>query len=1075
MAAPANDDFSNAQGPLSTTLPASASGTTFDSTKEATEPAFLSNDQSVWYYFIPASTGWYRFWIDPAENTDHNGRGLGLALGSPTTLAGWTTSAVETRVENPNTFIPTGFWTVAGYLSSGVTYHIKVYASKPGTINDQTSDFTLHWDTFTPPGNNDFASAVDLGSMPVSETDIDTYDCTSEASEPNPGGSTTDFVQSRWYKVTISSAGYYRFTLPVASFVHTGNHLHGTIGGIGQVPGTVTIEVFASSVSTLAGCTDANRIGTKSLGWTTATDQEILLDLAAGTYYIRALTTYKPKSTSDGIPRCFNDQAASITLNIDPIDSPANDNFASPTVLSTTLPGSLAGETTLDATQEATEPDVYATSTYIEQSVWYTFTPTATGPYIFRVPLDSLVYRGTSGVSSGEINIGIWDETALVDITTANRIATDSIYSDPTWGSPHNGKIIATLTSGVTYYIKVASAFGALNRSCCDFDLEWDAYVPPPPAPNNDFADRIVLTGASGTEDGSNMSADLETDEDEIYALGSGGIEYGGGKSVWYEWTAPGSGTTKFETKPLIGDTPIGDTILTVVTGTGPGDFTIVGQNDDDPDGGAYSEVTFTAVASTTYYICVDGYQGYPPSDGSWDPANATEGTFRLQWVGVAPPAPDNDDWADVWADGNNYAFNLDRGKYPTTPTAARSYPDASFRDGTTVDATAEVGEASRAGFAATRSVWYRFDPWDYTATYRVWVESSVDCVLGAYDVTNIGGTLGALLAEDDDSGTGDWPELVLDMAALYDDGDGVYSGRSFAIVVDSKTEGTFRLKYQKVYSGTPPANDDFDDAEVISSIPFSTSGTTVGARAEIEEANAERIDKGPRDTVWYKYVATFDGHIKIKGTCTSDNDDGYVYVDTWHGTVLETLVRHPEPPPIGPRGYFFNGDTPQETEAQALTLDVVNGETYYIRVQTRAGGSETFDIQGELNATYLDLQASGPDEMHGTLLDDATILVALQISAIEVYSVTFDAATILVDLQASGVDIKAFEYTDSGTVYVDLSTMTADECIFHLEPSWIVDGIRKWQWNGSARRWAVGDTSRRWAWIEGEGQPQIC
>ena len=68
MPAPTNDNFTNAYGPLDTTLPASIAGTTFDATTEGSEPSlFGGNEQSVWYYFTPASTGWYKFWIDDAD------------------------------------------------------------------------------------------------------------------------------------------------------------------------------------------------------------------------------------------------------------------------------------------------------------------------------------------------------------------------------------------------------------------------------------------------------------------------------------------------------------------------------------------------------------------------------------------------------------------------------------------------------------------------------------------------------------------------------------------------------------------------------------------------------------------------------------------------------------------------------------------------------------------------------------------------------------------------------------------------------------------------------------------------
>jgi hypothetical protein len=66
---------------------------------------------------------------------------------------------------------------------------------------------------------------------------------------------------------------------------------------------------------------------------------------------------------------------------------PINDNFASAIALSTTLPGTRTGDTTVDATDEVGEPSPYfgLSGSDVAYSVWYSFTPTHDGIYRFRV------------------------------------------------------------------------------------------------------------------------------------------------------------------------------------------------------------------------------------------------------------------------------------------------------------------------------------------------------------------------------------------------------------------------------------------------------------------------------------------------------------------------------------------------------------------------------------------------------------------------------------------------------------------------------------------------------------------
>lgn len=145
---------------------------------------------------------------------------------------------------------------------------------------------------------------------------------------------------------------------------------------------------------------------------------------------------------------------------------------------------------------------------------------------------------------------------------------------------------------------------------------------------NDNFANGQVITGPIGTVSGTNVSATKESGE----PLNPPGT--GGGKSIWYVWTAPGSGQATFDT---IGSTF--DTILAAYTGSSVNALSLVTgpmpSNDDiDPPGAPeprniQSRIIFNVTAGITYRIQVDGF-------------DADQGPVTLNWTapGGATPTP---------------------------------------------------------------------------------------------------------------------------------------------------------------------------------------------------------------------------------------------------------------------------------------------------------------------------------------------------------------------------------------------------------------------------------------------------
>jgi hypothetical protein len=118
------------------------------------------------------------------------------------------------------------------------------------------------------------------------------------------------------------------------------------------------------------------------------------------------------------------------------------------------------------------------------------------------------------------------------------------------------------------------------------------------PPHNDDFANRITLSGATVTTTGHNNGATLESGEANTTD------DHSGGASVWWSWTAPTSGRATIST---LGSSF--DTVLGVYTGNDINSLTKIARNDDDTSADTRtSKVSFAAIKGTTYQISVDGY-----------------------------------------------------------------------------------------------------------------------------------------------------------------------------------------------------------------------------------------------------------------------------------------------------------------------------------------------------------------------------------------------------------------------------------------------------------------------------------
>src|SRR6266571_4233236 len=118
---------------------------------------------------------------------------------------------------------------------------------------------------------------------------------------------------------------------------------------------------------------------------------------------------------------------------------------------------------------------------------------------------------------------------------------------------------------------------------------------------NDNFASAFTIakpsSASSITYVANNVDATKETGEPNH----AGNV---GGKSVWWNWTAPSSASTTFTTKGSGFDT-----LLAVYTGSSVSSLTLVASDDNSGQCGT-SQLTFTPASGTTYRIAVDGHGG---------------------------------------------------------------------------------------------------------------------------------------------------------------------------------------------------------------------------------------------------------------------------------------------------------------------------------------------------------------------------------------------------------------------------------------------------------------------------------
>jgi hypothetical protein len=586
-------------------------------------------------------------------------------------------------------------------------------------------------------------------------------------------GATTEDGEPMHAGVTSGASLWWAWTAPNSGLVRVDTT--GSTNLAGGVLDTVLAVYTGTGLNTLTSVV-AN--DDQSLG--VVVSSRVYFRATAGVTYLLAAAG---RTQPDGTPA-----VGFVALNLEL--GPDNDHFAN------ALPFPSGGTQVFDhnvgATEEPGEPD--HSGNMGGKSVWWSWVAPSDGTYA----LDT---------------VGSGIDTVLA-VYTGDAVDALSLVGEDDNRSDDGASLVKfAATAGTTYRIVVDGYTGPNGVESGSIVLNLN----PAAVLNDDFAERVTLSGQTNRVTASNVGAGKETGEPNHG-------NNGGGRSLWWTWTARLDGPVVVTTR---GSTF--DTALAVYVGNTLSALTLVAENDDaNPlDPGAGSTVVFPGVAGQTYQIAVDGYR---EDDGS-----VASGTLVLRVTQGTPPQPGgNDDFADrfILAGQTNGVLGLN------------------------TNATKEAGEPNHAGNDGGRSLWWSWiAPADGPVRFDT-IGSGFETILGVYEGSGVG-ALTEVAADERSAGNGH-------SAATFE----AVQGVEYQIAVDGfnngagAASGRVVLNVHQFPPGALHANDDFEHASPISDPFLTVNGSNIGATRQSGEPAHGTAPTGR--SVWWTWTALDDGPVTI-------------------------------------------------------------------------------------------------------------------------------------------------------------------------------------------------------------------
>jgi hypothetical protein len=290
-----------------------------------------------------------------------------------------------------------------------------------------------------------------------------------------------------------------------------------------------------------------------------------------------------------------------------------NDNFVNRTSLVGT--NVMVSGSNADASKELGEPN-HANNNVGGRSVWWSWT----------APTNADVTIKTAGTDFDTL-LGVYSGSSVSTLTL--------VANNDDHGTTNTSRVRFQATAGVQYQIAVDGFNAGTGAGTGTIVLTLTAYLAPIVRPPNDnFANRILLTGFPVSATGSNFLATREAAE-PVYALAETD------SSVWWRWTASGADNIIITTA---GSTF--DTVLAVYTGSSFASLVEIASNDDEENStNRTSLVSFSTSPGLTYQIVVDGFEGAfgqlalairSPRPFLSDPVLLPNGSFRFILKGIS-------------------------------------------------------------------------------------------------------------------------------------------------------------------------------------------------------------------------------------------------------------------------------------------------------------------------------------------------------------------------------------------------------------------------------------------------------
>lgn len=311
----------------------------------------------------------------------------------------------------------------------------------------------------------------------------------------------------------------------------------------------------------------------------------------------------------------------------------------------------------------------------------------------------------------------------------------------------------------------------------------------------------------------------------------------------------------------------------------------------DAGSNGANANITLTTTIGTNYMIRVQRYTTNSSMDG------------RL-CIWSVPPPPSNDDPCG--------ATSLTVGNASCTPT-----------NGTNANATGTSGPPAPgcANYSGS-DVWYSFTaPAGGTVTIETAAGSLTDSGIALYSATACGGTF-TLIECDDDDGPGYMSAITRS---------GLTPGQTYYIRIwgYNGDTGTFTICV-----ATPPVNDEPCGAISLSlgtTCSFTSYSTAVSSATSIPDPGCGGYSG---QDVWFSFTAPSSGLVTLRTTAGTLSNMGMAVYSATACNGSFTLISCDNT--SGPGNMPFITLTP---------LDIVAGQTYYVRMWANGGGSGTFNL----------------------------------------------------------------------------------------------------------------------------------